>query len=296
MNLSYQKINEILRPVTSRLYQLKKEKAKISLHLSFIGSGTTLLQENILAYRFVEFVKSYLEKHPGQVDQLQVEFYKGEKARKPFENQILQISNRYKKPDITPERSSFHGLGEAEVNALVEKKWAEKVREQQFADMSERLSRQNQELSDANNTIDSLTAKVDELTGELESKKSIQYYATFLGDMLEGFGISKAEIAKKLGGLMGIKSTPGQKEVPQKSQDNSGIVEEPAPAKQKSRRDSQLELICEFLDRQGEQSLDKIFDVLSYIESDPRQADRILEYMKLPKTSEDADLPVYNPN
>lgn len=179
-------------------------------------------------------------------------------------------------PSSTPEKT---GLGEAEINQLVDLRMAERQRMMDFEELknlAKELSSENEELQDR---IQELEAEKEELEVELERKKSVRYYAGMLGDILESFGIKRDKIKSPLAELMGVEEeTLAAKQVAAPSSDESGIVEEELSPEEKKRREI-IELIHQYLQSLPVVTLVSVFKIFSAIEMDPFLGDEILEFI-----------------
>lgn len=185
-----------------------------------------------------------------------------------------------------PNVQSFQGLGEAEINSLVERRFEEKKREDDFKEMKEIVK----EIADENEELKARVAELETLNEDLErsleSKKQIKYYAGMLGDILESIGIGKEKIRKPLAELMGLNDKNEQKKLPA-SEDKSGIVEEPenpAPSSEQMNADEQkrfeiITLISQFMNNVNNQLLGELFTIFSEIESDKSLAAVIIEFI-----------------
>lgn len=202
--------------------------------------------------------------------------------------------------DLRPKSSiqknqNFQGLGEAEINALVERRFEEKRKEDDFKEMKEIIRDLGNENEQLKARVEELEEKNDELEQSLESKKQIKYYAGMLGDILESIGISKDKLRKPLAGLMGLEEKEETKKLPAK-EDNSGIVEEKeehkepiqhqeAPAtsehmtEEERKRFEVISLIGEFLNNVDNQLLGEVFTIFSEIEAERTLAAEIIEYI-----------------
>jgi DNA repair exonuclease SbcCD ATPase subunit len=179
----------------------------------------------------------------------------------------------------------LHGLGEIEINQLVDERFKQRQQSAEYEAMKEKVSglyTENEELLDE---IEDLKNQKEQLEKELDSKKNIRYYAGMLGDILESFGIAKDTIRKPLAGLMGIEET----EKPKLAEtDRSGIVENVSP--EEERRTEIISLIGEYLRSTSNQALVKVFTIFSEIEKDEKVADTIIEYLNTPKTTSHANV------
>ena len=194
----------------------------------------------------------------------------------------------------TENKGQYIGLGEAEINALVDRRFREREKEQQFADMVERLKEQTKELSEAEKIIDALTKSVNSLTEQMELKNSVRYYAGVAGELLESIGLPKAEISKKLSGLMGISMENQQAALPQKSTDNSGIVEDSPKQPVEKERGDAINTLREFMEGLPNKTIEDIYLIFSEIEKDNSISRQIINYLTDLKTKNNDNPPVHS--
>jgi len=187
--------------------------------------------------------------------------------------------------------SNFHGLGEAEINSIVEKRFDEKKKEYEFNEMTEAVKDLSEENEELQARIDELEKQNNELSQSLEQKKQIRYYAGMLGDILESIGIRKEKLSKPIAELMGIDEKPELKQIAGRT-DNSGIVEENAFQQPNSgmsmtsdeqKRFEIISLISQFLNSVDNQLLGELFTIFSEIETNRTFAPEILEYIQKKK-------------
>lgn len=187
--------------------------------------------------------------------------------------------------------SNFQGLGEAEINAIVERRFDEKKRESEFVEMKEIVKDLSDENDELKARIEELETQNNDMQDDLEKKKQFRYYAGMLGDILESIGIRKEKLSKPIAELMGIDEKEEQKKLPEKS-DQSGIVEEQpvthprgsAPiSSEDQKRTEVISLISQFLYSVDNQLLGELFTIFSEIESNRGLAAEILEYIEKKK-------------
>jgi cell division septum initiation protein DivIVA len=186
----------------------------------------------------------------------------------------------------------FKGFGEAEINQIVDQRFSERQRLIEHEELKEEVKLLTSENEELENRIEELENRNAELETEIETKKSIKYYAGMLGDILESFGIEKKKIKKPIAEFMGI--TDGneapQKQLPAKTTDNSGIVEEtPAPQKpsesnavasEEQKKDELINLITDYLKSTSLLVVAKLFHIFSDIEANNAVADELMEYLQ----------------
>jgi FtsZ-binding cell division protein ZapB len=186
----------------------------------------------------------------------------------------------------------FKGFGEAEINQIVDQRMSERQRLIEHEQLKEEVTQLTDENEELQNRIEELENQNEKLETELAGKKEIKYYAGMLGDILESFGIAKSTIKKPFAELMGIadKKEATNKQLPAKTDDNSGIVEDTqvqqnhpeatpdTPEEQK--RIELITLIAEYLKTTSILVLAKIFSIFSDIEADNAVADELMEYLQ----------------
>ena len=186
---------------------------------------------------------------------------------------------------------NFQGLGEAEINSIVEKRFDEKKKEYEFNEMTETVKDLSEENEELQARIEELEKLNNELSQSLEQKKQIRYYAGMLGDILESIGIRKEKLSKPIAELMGIDEKPEQRQIAGRT-DNSGIVEETAFQQPNSgtpmttdeqKRFEIISLISQFLNSVDNQLLGELFTIFSEIETNRTLAPEILEYIQKKK-------------
>lgn len=217
-------------------------------------------------------------------DKIRIELYDGKENTNPLWLKEIMLSAT--EPET--ESTGFKGLGEAEINRIVDERFHEKQRLAEYEQLKERvleLTGENEELHD---TIDELETRNNQLESELENKKQIKYYAGMLGDILESFGIDKDRIKKPIAELMGITGDEGNpKQLETKKEDNSGIVENKgtvtglSPEEQK--RSEIISLIAEYLKTTSNEILASVFSIFSEIEQNNGMAAEIVQFINQKK-------------
>lgn len=191
----------------------------------------------------------------------------------------------FKEPEPERVQTGFMGLGEVEINRLVDERFRERKQQVEFEELKEQVIELTEENEALQETVDRLEEINETLQQELESKKQIRYYAGMLGDIFESFGIAKDRIKKPIAELMGINdpdNTP--KALENAEPDNSGIVEEPIKAAnltaEEKKRQEIISLIAEYLNASSNQTLAEVFSIFSEIEADTSMAAKILEHIQ----------------
>ncbi len=208
-------------------------------------------------------------------DKVRIELYDGEQSKNMLWVAEIMINSIPQEEKTTA--TSFQGLGEAEINQIVDERFRQRQRNIEYEQLKEQvaeLSDDNQSLQDE---LETLRNEKEGLEKEIESKKNIRYYAGMLGDILESFGIAKEKIRTPLAGLMGISDVEKHKEEPGGFIDNSGLDKEVSPKEEK--RNEIISLISEYLRTTSNHTLANVFSIFSEIEKDENVADVIMQYL-----------------
>ncbi|MCX6257977.1 MAG: hypothetical protein NTW49_08810 [Bacteroidia bacterium] len=278
--------NDLKKIVAKALMHEEDEGMKILLFATFLNGEKKIesIADKVSQDKFCALVRNYLKLQSREVDTIRVDFFDAKNLNKRFDWRVIDLKKTDPEPVIKVEEPQFKGFGEAEVNSLVERKLQEIEKERQFSEMADRLKDQTKELSEAEETIDALTKTVAGLTEQIDAKNTLSFYAGIVGDFLEGIGLSKTEISKKLSGLMGIGYEKCQEALPPKREDRSGMVEEKAETPEEKQRNECCDLIREFLKGLPDNTLKEIYDILSDIEQDKSLSLKIINYLKELKT------------
>jgi FtsZ-binding cell division protein ZapB len=217
-------------------------------------------------------------------DKIRIELYDGKENPNPLWLKELILTPP--EPETELELLGFKGLGEAEINRIVDDRFKERQRIIEYEFLKERvmeLTEENEELKDL---IEELENENTHFEQELESKKQIKYYAGMLGDIFESFGISKDRIKKPIAELMGINETDERAKSIEAKTDSSGIVDEPKsfPSEDEQKRTEIISLIAEYLKTTSNKTLTNVFSIFSEIEADNTIADKIIQYINTLKT------------
>ncbi len=208
-------------------------------------------------------------------DKVRIELYDEEQSKNMLWVAEIMINSTSEEEKTTT--TSFQGLGEAEINQLVDERFRHRQQNLEYEQLKEQvaeLSDENQSLQDE---LEALRSEKEGLEKEIESKKNIRYYAGMLGDILESFGIAKEKIRTPLAGLMGISVVEKPKEEPVGFIDNSGLDKDVSPEEEK--RNEIINLISEYLRSSSNQTLANVFSIFSEIEKDESVSDKILQYL-----------------
>lgn len=195
----------------------------------------------------------------------------------------LKEQLRESKPTVTVQQE-FRGFGEAEINNLVDQRFREKQKAEEFDSLKEQVTVLTKELDVQTQLVEELEEENERLQSELESKSQMRYYAGMLGDILEGIGISKDKIRKPIASLMGIDEESDTKQINHqqaKQTDSSGIVEDDEPqSTDDEKRNEVITLISDYIKNTSNQTLGNLFIIFSEIEQNPETADKILQFLQ----------------
>jgi hypothetical protein len=188
-----------------------------------------------------------------------------DKVKIEFKNQddnVLIWSKVYELNDsldgIPKSLSGYAGLGEAEVNDLVQRKFSEMER-------SKELERLSAELTKATAMNEELQYQVLDMQASLDAKKQIEYYSSVIGMALPG--LAKFFTGTPVGTAINFLS--GTEEAA--SQSNAEKEKDP------NQREAILELIQNFCAGLSNQELGTMYLLLSEIEKDKAVLKTILD-------------------
>ncbi len=160
--------------------------------------------------------------------------------------------------DIPKSLSGYAGLGEAEVNEMVQRKFSEMER-------SKELERLSAELTKAIAMNEELQYQVSDMQASLDAKKQIEYYSSVIGMALPGLAkfFTGTPVGSAINFLSGTEETPNQ-------------IDQ-AKDKDPNQREVILELIQTFCEGLSNQELGTMYLLLSEIEKDKSTLKTILE-------------------
>lgn len=172
--------------------------------------------------------------------------------------------------------SGYAGLGEAEVNDLVQRKFTEMERSKEL----ERMSAELQKLQTIN---EDLEFQVQDMQNTLDAKKQVEYYSNVIGMALPG--LAKFFTNSPVGAAMNFLA--GTDEEGKTIEEGKKIEEEPKDAQ----RETILEMLITFCKGMNNQELGTMFLMLSEIEKDRNNLQRILHFITQPQQPSQANNP-----
>ncbi|QNR23173.1 hypothetical protein [Croceimicrobium hydrocarbonivorans] len=154
-------------------------------------------------------------------------------------------------------QTDFQGLGEAEVNDLLNQKIAELRRNEEL----EELRTDNEQLSHEN---DQLKKQIEEMEEVVEAKKKVEYYANILGLAFPGLAkmLSATPLGNTLGALAGIEDTSTSTEESEKTQ-----------------RETIIELVSEFMQSLDDALLGQLYLVFIELSNNPSLIGGLLAHL-----------------
>lgn len=158
-----------------------------------------------------------------------------------------------------PVNSDFQGLGEAEVNDLLN----QKITEMRRAEELEGLKSDNEQLTRDN---ESLKAQVQEMEEVVEAKKKVEYYANILGLAFPGLAkmLSTSPLGNTLGALAGI-------DTPESDEDRG--------EEQNDQRAAIIELVTEFMGSLDDALLGQLYLIFIELSNNPSLIGGLLNHL-----------------
>lgn len=232
----------------------KQGHTQVVFNALFYRNGKKLNSiENAAIDNFSALVLSYDKSE--NPDKVKIEF-------KSADDQVLIWSKVFEFHDSDAELpktlAGYTGLGEAEVNEMVQRKFSEMER-------SKELERLSAELTKATAINEELQYQVSDMQASLDAKKQIEYYSSVIGMALPGLAkfFTGTPVGNAINFLSGTEEPSAQIE--------GGKDKEP------DQRQTILELIQSFCQGLSNQELGTIYLLLSEIEKDKSVLKTILE-------------------
>lgn len=206
---------------------------------------------------FSALIRSY-EKSENP-DRVKVEF-------KNLDKGILIWSKTFDLDDLETEikQQSFQGLGEAEVNDLVQRKFSEMERVKEVESLSVRLQSQlelNEELQ----------AQVSDLQTTLDAKKQVEYYSNVIGMALPG--LAKFFVDTPMGSSLNFLAGAEEAKEIEQNKKNNGASETT------DQRQSIINMITEFCSTLSNQELGTLYLLMIELEKDKSNFQKAVQYI-----------------
>ncbi|OYU82632.1 MAG: hypothetical protein CFE24_14920 [Flavobacterium sp. BFFFF2] len=235
----------------------KQGHNRVVFNATFFRNGKKLNSiDEAMVSNFSPLVRNY-EKSENP-DKVKIEFKDLDKNSLIWSKTFLWNESE----DSTNTSSNFSGLGEAEVNELVQRKFAEMEKNKDLKFMSSEIDR----LKSLN---EDLAFQVQDMEASLDAKKQIEYYTNIIGMALPGLAkfFTGSPVANAINFLAGTEEQPKTIE-----QNN---IKENSP----EQRETILEMISGFCQTMSNQELGTMYLLLSEIEKDRNSLKRILEFI-----------------
>jgi hypothetical protein len=228
----------------------------VTFNAMFYRNGKRLNSiDQAVIENFSPLVRSYDKSE--NPDKVKVEF-------KDVETGMLIWAKTFEWTDVDEEipksLAGYAGLGEAEVNELVQRKFSEMERSREL----ERLTSELQRVSALN---EELEFQVQDMQNSLEAKKQVEYYSNIIGMALPGLAkfFTNSPVGTAFNFLAGTNE--------EKS------IEKPHGDSSDSQRETILEMITTFVQTLDNQELGTIYLMLSEIEKDRTNIQKILQFI-----------------
>mgnify|MGYP000166760718 FL=1 len=234
----------------------KQGHQNVAFNASFYRNGKKLNGiDQAAVENFSALVRSYDKSE--NPDKVKVEF-------KDVETGMIIWAKTFEWTDVDEELpkslAGYAGLGEAEVNELVQRKFSEMERSREL----ERLTSELQRVSALN---EELEFQVQDMQNSLEAKKQVEYYSNIIGMALPGLAkfFTNSPVGTAFNFLAGTNE--------EKS------IEKPLGDSLDAQRETILEMITTFVQTLDNQELGTIYLMLSEIEKDRSNIQKILQFI-----------------
>jgi FtsZ-binding cell division protein ZapB len=185
-------------------------------------------------------------------------------------------------PEIKP-TNSFQGLGEVEISRIIDDRFKERQRLEEYEQLKERVVELSDENEEYQDTIERLENENERLEKVIESKTQIRYYAGMLGDILEGIGIKKEKIRNPIASLMGISEDDSEIEKDTNETEVEEPIFKPKVSGDEAKRNEIITLIADYLQASDNNTLANVFTIFSEIEHNPAITADILNCIETKK-------------
>jgi hypothetical protein len=287
--ITYKQFFERLYTNTYYRHKMYREDVFVTLIFTKDNVDTTLTENE--DYRWI---KNHLSKAEIQKPERIIAEVRAGSYHKTYRGEFHVVSNQIPQ-NTSPFQSvsnqfpmetqqnpiGFQGFGQVSVDEYINRKLNDDRVEREITELKKEVVTKDQEILALKQTIEKLEGGLEEslttqekLNNDLEAKKTIRYWASLAGDIMESIGIKKETLREPLAGLI-AKDNVEQAQVIQHT-DDSGIVEED---NHQGKRNELIELISEFLKNQDDQMLANIFLIFSEIEASPEKAKQIIEFI-----------------
>jgi hypothetical protein len=171
--------------------------------------------------------------------------------------------------------TGYAGLGEAEINDLVNKRFVELEKQKE-------LERVNQELNELRERNGELERELEELTTTVEAKKQVEYYSSIIGAALPGLAkfFQATAIGPALNFLAGIGNDKRMVRITALNQTASPLEAPVASAP--------VDMLCNFIRTLNEQEIATLYLLMAEVEKDRSNIQRVLSYITRQQPGQDS--------
>jgi hypothetical protein len=176
-------------------------------------------------------------------------------------------------PSPTGYSTGYAGLGEAEINDLVNKRFVELEKQKE-------LERVNQELNELRERNGELERELEELTTTVEAKKQVEYYSSIIGAALPGLAkfFQATAIGPALNFLAGSEN----------SSENSSSESGTASSLEAPVASAPVDMLCNFIRTLNEQEIATLYLLMAEVEKDRSNIQRVLSYITRQQPGQDS--------
>jgi len=154
-----------------------------------------------------------------------------------------------------PAAANYAGLGEAEVNEMVMRRFQELERQKE-------LERANQELSDLRERNQELERELEDMSSTVEAKKQVEYYSAIIGAALPG--LARFFQATAIGPALSFLA---------------GSTEQEKDSEPDQETSSTAEMVCDFIRSMTEQEVATLYLLMTEVEKDRTVIQKVLHYI-----------------
>lgn len=234
----------------------KQGHNKVTFNAMFYRNGKRLNSiDQAVIENFSQLVRSYDKSE--NPDKVKVEF-------KDVDTGMLIWAKIFEWTDVDEEipksLAGYSGLGEAEVNELVQRKFSEMER-------SRELERLTSELQRINAINEELEFQVQDMQNSLEAKKQVEYYSNIIGMALPGLAkfFTNSPVGTAFNFLAGT--------------DQEKSLEQSSNGTKDTQRETILEMINSFVQTLDNQELGTMYLLLAEIEKDRSNIQKVLQFI-----------------
>ena len=272
------RLKESLCNIRTKIRTYQKQGKDVLYSAIFItGKQRDKLVDKAPTEQFSLITKNLKSEVP---DRIKIELYDGKDAVNTL--WIKEIRLNEFEPEIKS-TNSFQGLGEVEISRIIDDRFKERQRLEEYEQLKERVVELSDENEEYQDTIERLENENERLEKVIESKTQIRYYAGMLGDILEGIGIKKEKIRNPIASLMGISDDDSETEKETNETEVEEPIFKPKVSGDEAKRNEIITLIADYLQASDNNTLANVFTIFSEIEHNPAITADILNCIETKK-------------